>query len=106
MGLFDEYINGLEGRDNIDPLTLVSELHDVHKKELTSELSTREAKINQLNQTIQQEQAERAKIAAELERQKAMNFDLALELPGGLANKAQDATPDPGRTTINDLFAK
>lgn len=102
MGIFDEYINSLEGKEEIDPLEIVNDLHNLHKQEI----DTREAKIGQMNSAIQAAEAEKARLAQELDRQKAKNYDLAQELPGAIPGTRQDNLPDPGRTTIDDLFKK
>ena len=101
---FDEYINNLEGRTDVDPLTVVKELRQIHDQEL----STREAKIQELNGTVAERDGNINKLNTELTMQKARNFDLVSEIPNRNQEDNQpnngDEKPDPASIKIADLF--
>lgn len=101
---FDEYINGLEGNENINPLEVVRDLRELH----TQELSTREEKINQLNGTVAERDTTITAKDEEIRKWKAKNFDLAMEIPGNNTNPDTRANagdkPDSSTIKISDLF--
>ena len=105
MSAFDEYITKLEGQENIDPVKLASDLHELH----SVELGVREAKINQLSDTTAEKDAAIAERDAEILKWKAKNFDLAMSLPADLSGEKQEnvsGKPDASTITINDLFTE
>ena len=103
MGLFDDYLAGLDGKDDLDPVSIAKDLHEIH----TKEIGIREAKINELAESVNTVISEKSELEKELDKQKARNYDLAGQLPGAIIGVAQDKdTPDPGRITIDDLFKK
>lgn len=103
MGAVDDYINGLEGQESLDPLKIASELHALHNQEI----GTREAKINELSGVITDKDTVISKGVTELERQKAKNFDLSMQIPGATASDAGANTDSPtgGSIKIADLFS-
>lgn len=105
MGILEEYINSLEGQENLDPLTVASKMHELS----VQEISTREAKIAELNDSIAEKDGVIATREGEIRSQKAMNFDLAMQIPGTPADPqtgGQESSIDGGTITIDDLFAK
>lgn len=104
MGAFDEYISGLEGKDNIDPLELARELNTIHEQEL----EIREAKIETLNNSIAERDTKIGNLTSEVTRQKAINFDLVGQVPveGEPNNVNSGEKPDGGSIQISDLFNK
>lgn len=104
MGAFDEYINGLEGRNDIDPLTVARDLLGLYNQDI----STREAKIEELNGTIAERDGAISVVNNELTAQKARNFDLAMQIPSGTTSNLipdEQEEIDPV-LTIDDLFQK
>lgn len=103
----EEYINSLEGKSDLDPVTVASELHGL----ATQELSTREAKIELLKADIAERDARITKISHDLTVQKANNLDLVMQVPGN-PNQAETRNDDtevqPGSPNIkvSDLFNK
>lgn len=101
---FDEYINSLEGQTEVDPLTIARDLREIH----TQELSTREAKITELNGTVAERDGSVSKLSAELTAQKARNFDLVSEIPSrdqvNSQSDSDDEKPDASTIKIADLF--
>lgn len=102
MGAIDDYLNSLEGKENLDPLEVARELHGLHNQEI----GTREAKIEELNSTIAERDNAIAESFAELTRQKAKNFDLAMQIPGSKPADSTKDEPDSSNVTIDDLFTK
>ena len=112
MGVFDDYINGLDGKDDLDPAEIVKNLSELHNTEM-SDFRTKEydpvvAKVNQLNETVQTKDQEIVNAQKEIDAQKARNFDLATQIPGFQGN-----VPDPGNNEItgatitpDDLFER
>lgn len=102
MGVIDDYLNSLEGKESLDPLEVAREMHGLHNQEI----STREAKIEELTGTIAERDTAIADSLSELTRQKAKNFDLAMQIPGGNPVDASRHEPDNSGITIDDLFKK
>jgi hypothetical protein len=104
MGRFDDYINSLEGRDDVDPLTIARDLHELYNEDVT----TRDAKIQELSGTIAEKDSAFSVVTDELTRQKARNFDLAMQLPGTINVAGNSGEPDDEDVvlTIDDLFQK
>lgn len=102
MAKFDDYINELEGKENLDPLTIASDLLALHNEEV----GTRNAKITELEGTVAERDVNLADAVKETDKWKAKNFDLAMQIPG---NPAFDPSnkPDATGNVINspdDLF--
>lgn len=100
---FDEYINSLEGKSDLDPLQIARDLYKIY----VDDISTRDAKIDELNGTITERDGAITVAADEIKSWKARNFDLALQIPGHPATgKVEDADDDidPSLVTIDDLF--
>lgn len=105
MSAFDDYIKNLEGQENVDPTIVALNLGELH----VQELSTREAKINELNESVAGRDAELGKRDQDIAKWKAMNFDLAMQIPGQGANSNEpnadsDEKPNGSNITIGDLF--
>lgn len=103
MGAFDDYITGLEGKDNVDPLEIAKELNSIHMQEL----GIREAKIETLNNSIAEKDTKIGTLTSEVTRQKAINFDLVGQVPVEDESKNttnSDSKPDGGSIQISDLF--
>lgn len=104
MGVFDDYINGLEGKTEIDPLTLAADLTRLHNEEI----STREAKIeSQTGAIAEKDNSIKAK-DLEIDRWKAQNYDLTMQVPGAAqptGNEPHNENRIDGSTiTPEDLF--
>lgn len=102
MGAVDDYINGLEGRENLDPLAIARDLHELHRQEVT----TREATIEVLNSDIAERDTKIAERDTEITRWKAKNFDLAQQIPGfePKSDRKDDDTPTGSEIKASDLF--
>lgn len=103
MGIVDDYINSLEGKDNLDPLAIARELRELH----TQEVETREAAITQLSTEKTGLESTIAEKESEITKWKAKNFDLAMQLPGAPEPKQardENEKPDPATITTADLF--
>lgn len=100
---FDEYINSLDGQENLDPLKIAHDLHEIYSHDIT----TRDAKINELNGTVTEKDSAITVAAEEIQNWKARNFDLALQIPGNPAGIVLEGTNDdidPSTLTVDDLF--
>lgn len=101
---FEEYINGLEGKEDINPIEVAKDLFGLHAQEI----GTREAKIEQLNSGLAEKDALIVQRDNEIRNQKAMNFDLSLQMPGNTSNASDEREegekPDGSTIRINDLL--
>lgn len=104
MSAVEDYLNSLEGQDNLDPLEVASKMHELHNQEI----GTREAKIEELNGVVTEKDTAIIDVSNQLTQQKARNFDLAMQIPGTPVERpAQEENGvDGGTITIDDLFAK
>ena len=107
MSKFSEYIDSLEGRDDLDPLKIAQDLHDLY----TQDVTTRDAKIEELTGAIAERDSAIQAAADEVTNWKARNFDLALQIPSNPVNNGSvldedDSAVDPLTVTIDDLFVK
>jgi len=102
MGVIDDYLNSLEGQENLDPLEVASKMFELHKEEL----GPVQAKIEELNGTIAEKDTSIADALSELTKQKAKNFDLAMQVPGARVPAPNTEERDPSNITIDDLFKK
>lgn len=104
MSKFEDYINSLEGKDDIVIENVVSELLNIHNEEV----GIANAKITELNGTIDGFNSSIAEKDAEIQRVKAKNWDLANQVPAtdpeNQPNNNGDGKPDASRITIDDLF--
>lgn len=105
MGVFEEYINGLEGKENLDPTEVVSELLNLHNQEMSvanAAIATRDEAITNHTKTI-------ADRDSEIQKQKSLNWDLANRIPAendGVKEPEKTGELDPATITIDDLFEK
>lgn len=106
MSALDDYINGLEGKENLNPLEIARDIHGL----ATQEISTREAKIAELNGTVEAKVSDIQSRDAEIERWKAKNFDLAMQIPGAPAaetsRRSDGEKPSGDQIRIGDLFTQ
>ena len=100
MSKFDDYINGLEGQENIDPLEVASKLHELHNEEI----GTSTAKIEELNGTIAERDSVVAERDTEIQKWKAKNFDLAMQIPGQSSPRVENEPTDNSGISVDDLF--
>lgn len=104
MGVIDDYLNGLEGEEELNPLEVARKMHELHNQEI----GTREAKIGELKSTVAEKDSLVSERESEIERWKAKNFDLAMQIPGAVdpSHSSGIADPGDGSFTIDDLFKK
>ena len=104
MGVFDDYINGLEGKTELDPLTIAADLTRLHNEEV----STRESKIEEQNGIIAERDSSIATMDKEIDRWKAKNYDLSMQVPGATqptGNEPHNESSIDGSTILpEDLF--
>jgi hypothetical protein len=102
---FKEYLDSLEGQDDLDPIKIAHDLHELY----VQDISTRDAKIEEMNGTIAERDSAITAAAADVQAWKAKNFDLAMQIPGNPAQVDSVITEpeiDPAAFTIDDLFVK
>jgi hypothetical protein len=107
MSKFSEYIDSLEGQDELDPLKIAHDLHDLY----TQDVTTRDAKITELTSIVADRDNAIQAAADEVTNWKARNFDLALQIPSNPVNNGSvldetDSEIDPATLSIDDLFVK
>ena len=102
MGVIDDYINSLEGQENIDPIEVASTLLGLHNEEI----GKREAKIEELTNGIAEKDTLISERESEITKWKAKNFDLAMQIPGAPDPAHDEREQDNGAITIDDLFKK
>jgi hypothetical protein len=108
MSGFSDYIDSLEGKEDLDPLKIAHDLHTLY----TDDVTTRDAKIEELNGTIAERDSAIVAANADVTAQKAKNFDLAMQIPGTTVNTGSVLDPetdpeiDPATISIDDLFVK
>jgi hypothetical protein len=107
MSKFSEYIDSLEGKEELDPLKIAADLHDLY----TQDVTTRDAKIEELTGTIAERDSAIQLSKDEVTNWKARNFDLAMQIPSNPVNAGSvldetDTEIDPTTVTIDDLFVK
>lgn len=103
MGAFEDYINGLEGKEGLDPLQIVKDLSELHNQEYDPV----RAKVDQLNATIAEKDQEITNVHSEISRQKALNFDLSLQVGNRESHAENQPSEITGATiTPEDLFKR
>ena len=105
MGAVEDYINGLEGRDDLNPLEVARDLFALHKEET----GIYTAKINELSGTIAAKDSALADTETKLTQQKAKNFDLAMQLPAGDNQPNADTNErevNSNNIRVSDLFSE
>lgn len=105
MGKVDDYINSLDGQENLDVAEVASKLLELHNEEI----GTATAKISTLSDALSAKDATIAEKVGELSVVKAQNWDLVNQLP--VSNKANAAgenqgneKPDPGTINFDDVL--
>ena len=106
MPTFKEYLDSLEGKENLDALQIAKDLHSIYSEDI----GIRDAKIDELNGTIAEKDGAITSAAQELSAQKAKNFDLAMQIPSVIPpvndGQSSDDDVDESSLTIDDLFVK
>lgn len=101
---FSEYISSLEGQEDINPVEVARRLSELHD----DEVSTRDAKISQLNNEIVARDSTISNRESEILRWKAKNLDLVMELPaagiGEPPATQDDIRPDGASITIDHIL--
>ena len=101
MSAFDDFINGLEGKDEIDTLEVVRELSKLHNEEV----GIHTAKIEELNGFIAEKDNAIADLGNELTSQKAKNYDIISAQPAFKVNEPGEREEiNSSNITIDDLF--
>jgi hypothetical protein len=106
MGIVEDYINGLEGQENLDLPEVVGEILKLHNQEI----STGTAKIGQLETQLSDKDAAIAERDSTIRDTKAANWDLVNRLPGTAEKTepqidAETGLPDSSSITLDDMFA-
>jgi len=106
MGIVEDYINGLEGQENLNLPEVVGEILKLHNQEI----STGTAKIGQLETQLSDKDAAIAERDSTIRDTKAANWDLVNRLPG--TNEKPESQidevtglPDSSSITLDDMFA-
>lgn len=101
----EDYINSLEGKTELDPLSIARDLRELS----TQEISTREAKITELSSTVAEKDTALAAKDSEITTWKAKNFDLAMQIPGQQQQEVErdeNVKPNGANIQVSDLFNK
>ena len=108
MSRFTDYINSLEGKQDIDPVVVAATLMELHNEEI----GTAEAKIAKLETDLNDGTTAIAERDNSIRDLKAKNWDLVNSIPvddsnnnGGPAPKEKGEI-DPGTVTIDDVIFK
>lgn len=105
MSRFSDYISSLEGKENLDPLVIASTLLELHNEEM----STADSKIASLNEAITEKDTSIANRDAEIQAQKAKNWDLAQRVPVDTDSQNGDnanSDIEISEATFDDFFVK
>lgn len=101
MGAVEDYINGLEGKDDLDIVKVAADLLRLHNDEMGPVV----AKVEQLTDNLNTKDTELVNAQSEITRQKALNFDLATRVPVTNNQDANNSSEITGSTiTPDDLF--
>lgn len=103
MGAFDDYVNDLDGKSDLDIVDVVKNLSNLHKQEL----SPVEAKIETLNATILAKDDELKSANDAVTKAKAEYYDISMQVPGATSSESSTTDEDELRgstITTNDLF--
>lgn len=100
MSRFDDYINGLEGKENLDPVVIASTLLELHNEEI----SVFETKINERDGVIAERDTALVESGKQLDKQKLRNYDLALQIPSDQKPVAQDVVTEDETPSIDELI--
>jgi hypothetical protein len=105
MGAYEDYLNSLEGKEDLVLDDVIKELTNKHNEDV----GTWGAKVETLTGTVAEKDGSIASITSELTAQKAKNLDLYMQLPG---DNGEPKEPDEKgevtleNVTIDDLFSK
>lgn len=102
MSKFNDYINSLEGKTDLVVVDVVAELNKLHAEESESAV----AKVGELDTTIAAKDQEIADAKAEISKQKALNFDLSVQLTANANNNPSGKLSEitGSNITPDDLF--
>lgn len=106
MGKVDDYINSLDGQENLDITEVVAELAKLHNEEVT----TQEAKIVELSTANENYVNTIAEKDGEITQWKAKNWDLVNQLPaeGQRDNQSKidenTGLPNASNITLDNMF--
>lgn len=106
MGKVDDYINSLDGQENLDITEVVAELAKLHNEEVT----TRDAKIAELTTSNETHVNTIAEKDGEITQWKAKNWDLVNQLPADGQTGNQSTTdentglPNASNITLDNMF--
>lgn len=113
MGIFDDYISGLEGKTELNIVEVVADLARIHNEELSTvnnELSSANAKIATQSDELAVKNTELTEAQAEIKSVKTANYDLIMSTGIGREDDANppsdDRVIDASNITIDDLFEK
>ena len=107
MGKVEDYINGLQDQEIIDPNEVVGEILKLHNEEIS--IST--AKIGQLQTQLSDKDAAIAERDKSISEVKAANWDLVNRIPANPEKtepQIDETTglPDSSSITLDDMFAQ
>lgn len=110
MGAFNDYINSLEGNNNITIEAVVADLARLHDEEVhgvTELLNSANAKIETQSNELAESAVTLAEVQAETSRIKAANYDLIMSQGISENNNAtpEERIVDDSNITPEDLFA-
>lgn len=103
MGKVSDYITGLEGKENIDPLVVASTLLELHNEEM----GIAEGKIASLTQSNTEHESLIAERNKEITGLKAKNWDLVNRIPAdNQEHREQESARDEAakNATFDDFF--
>ena len=108
MGKFEDYINSLDGQENLDLTEVVAEMAKLHNEEIGGVASTGNAKIEQLTSQLTEKDTAVAERDAEISRVKAANWDLVNRIPAETEEtpSVEDGVIDQKRITLDDAFTQ
>lgn len=106
MGKVEDYINSLDGQENLDLPVVVGEILKLHNEEI----GTATAKIGQLEDSVTAHVGTIAERDRALSDAKAANWDLVNRIPNTEnqpePEKQENGLPDGSVITLDDLIAK
>lgn len=103
MSKITDYIDSLEGKENIDPRVIASTMLELHNEEM----STADSKIASLSEIISGHETTIAERDSALTAQKAKNWDLINRVPVANQNDVQETIEKNehiSNATFDDFF--
>lgn len=106
MGKVEDYINSLDGKENLSVVEVARELLELHNEEVT----IREARISSLEQEKDGLASTIAEKDSEITKAKNLAYDYMLQIPaestGDEGNQPDGEVVDQKRITLDDAFAQ